>query len=449
LNNKLLALTLLLIFFISIPSPALAETTSVNITSKKEIKQLKSVAYISEDIIEILSLIKIIEVDSTTKENSFTYQVFLGDTKKWEVKLPQKNSNFDQIIRNNQKSKSRTSSTKRVSRKKFTGDSENLTNYERDYQMTPWTSTKPFYLEDSLPKKLIKWFYWKNSHAEFELTRHTMFNFGVDTINTEISLVKPVLTDNSLNLSYTHNWKFLWFGTGFYRSAQKSSYLDSIDTRADSWINRMGWNFHFAVPGFRYDIYRDPSVIPKYGRYDRELFVNLEPNKSHEFLWELDMDEKNIYDTIFNPIDTIKGSLGGVDTTIIIHDTVLVKYNLTRKRKPGHKFTFKVGHLRYSLILDPDRYLGAIQELMLKDMPFFKGSWDMGIFILPTGRVVPTGTVGFHTFHIPFGSDKRFAFDITPIKFTFQLTSQDEFYFALGFKTDFFINNREPIRRNK
>ena len=433
-------ISFILIFILS--SLTFAENgITVTINSKKDLKKLKVISFIPPKTTGIFTLSKTVQTDSSGATYKYLYQVKVDTVTKWEVLLPQQNNDLDKIIKNNSVQNIKTTpKQEEAASSKRHKDRENLTNYGIDYHVTPWKSIKPFYKTDSLKEKLKSLFQWK-SGGEFELTRHSMYNFSIYSNNSTVNLTKPAISDITFDLSYSYNWRFLWFGGGISRSNQTSTYFDSVDTKNQNWFGRMGWKVNIAVPGFKYELFRDPALIATFGRYDREVFKSIVPNRTFEILNVLNMNEKDVYDTVLSPIDTVQYTSGNLDTTIVIYDTLIVKYNLERFATPAQRFSFKVGILNYILTIDPTRYLGPIQEIMLSDMPFFRGTWDLGLIILPSGRVMPTGSVIFHTFKIPLSKSSKYQFEISPVKFTFQLTSQKEFYIAFGFKTDFRMRN--------
>lgn len=419
---------------------------SLVIFNKRDIKKLKKLAFLPKELDGTF----VLQREGLSNGEGFTYTLKINNTKKWGITAAAANPQIEEIISSNQKET--TEEKKPVSKKekkRKSGEKEwhrksnsNLPQkYGLEYHHTPWTKLKPFWRTDTMPRGLLSWFQWETG-GSIELRRDHFFNFlrEGDTIDDPIDLMKPSLVGYNLEMSYRHKIKFFYVGGGFTRHSQDSKAFDTLFTDNENWMRRLGWQLHVAVPGFKYEIYRDPRLIPEYGCHDRKVFDNLVEDNAfkHEFLYKVHVYESkdtlgwNV-DTFVVPIDTLYNGKYYKKGDLILDSTALTR-GIWIPPGIGHKLSVKVGHFNYTLLLDPYRYRGPVQTYLLKDLPFFKADWDMGIIVLPNGRVIPTGAVDFYTFKIPI---KGHALSVTPLRFTFQIASRREFYMGLSFRSEF------------
>lgn len=420
------------------------------ITDKKDIKKLKKIAFLPKETTGTFVLKK---ETSPLENKDITYTLNINNTKKWGITVSTPNPLLEEILLSYPKEKKTSKSDtvsknhKKKAKKSKKKEWHRLTNsnlpqkYGVDYHHTPWTKMKPFWRTDTLPRGLLSWFDWETG-GTLELRRDQFYNFRRegDTLDDNIDLMKPTLVGYNLELSYRHKIKFFYVGGGITRNNQDSRSFDTLFTENENWMQRMGWQLHVAVPGFKYEIYRDPRLIPEYGCHDRKVFSNLYENNAfeHEFLYKIHAYESTDtlgwdVDTFVVPIDTILNGEFISKGTLILDSTAQTR-GLWIPPGIGHKFSVKVGYFNYTLLLDPYRYRAPIQTYMLKNLPFFNANWDMGLIVLPNGRVIPTGAVDFYTFRIPI---KGHGLRVTPLRLTFQIASRREFYVGLSFKSEF------------
>ncbi len=402
-----------------------ATPTQYTITKKKDIKRVKQVAFL--DGAEKGALL--LRRDSLLIDSSaqFKYSIALDGADRWSISLPAPNKELDAILKRNKPAPPKKKKPAAVPvQTEWRGHSgahlpQKIT---RDFHHTPWNTLSTFW-NGKKRADLLQMFQWE-SGGEVSLGRHHYYNFALDTATKTIDLMKTSIVEYDFNLSYREQiLPWLWAGAGIRRSGQHSSYFDSIYTESNSWIQRMGWHLSVAVPGFEYRLSRDPGLIPHYGLHDRKVFRNLTVGNDlqHEFLYKLNIFEGK--DTLGIHVENIE-----VYDSIVAKDTTYLTRGIRVPRGVASEFRFKIGHFRYSLHLDPFRYTGPIQEFFFRDLPFFKGEWEMGLVRLPYGRYIPSGEVDLYTHRFNIFNS---YIDVTPARISFQVASRDEFY--VGIKT--------------
>ncbi len=298
------------------------------------------------------------------------------------------------------------------------------------YRATPWHVIPPIFKEDSLRETLLNFLAWESGGtATFD--RKHLYNFNGaedDTVELVPDLTKPALYDYRMDLQYTHRLnKIVWVGGGLQRSWQQSHCFDTMQVDREGWFKRMGWNLSVAFPGFKYEIFRDPGLIPYYGQYEDSLYSKLNPDEKYIFLRELNIVE-----------DSIRAMT--IDNSGLRPDTSYEMAPYDRIRAVGgigQRFTLKFGYFNYSLVVQSKVYKAPIQTFMMKDMPFFKGEWDIGLVVVPNGQVIPHLEFDFYRTTIPLGSAG--VLGVSPLHFELQVWDRKNFYLSFGFNVDFLM----------
>jgi len=298
------------------------------------------------------------------------------------------------------------------------------------YRATPWLVIPPIYREDSLSQKLLDLFAWE-SGGEANFTRNHLYNlFGssTDTIEIAPNLTKPAIYDYRMDLDYRHRlFKYLWIGGGIERSWQQSHRFDTLQVDREGWFKRMGWNLSIAVPGFKYELFRDPGIVPFYGQYEDSLYTKLYPDAKYLYLEELNIVEDSVALTV-------------IDSSGFIHDTSIVYTQKNRIRSVGgvgQRFSIKIAYFNYTLTVQSNVHKAPIQTFMMENMPFFKGEWDMGLLVIPNGQVIPHLKIDFYRTSIPLGGAG--VLGISPFNFELELWDRRNYYISFGFNIDFLM----------
>lgn len=312
------------------------------------------------------------------------------------------------------------------------------------FQVTPWQEITPFYKKDSIKTKVLDMFAWK-SGGEINFYRDHFYNFNNpagDTTTPKVYLGKPAMYSYKMDMSYTYRYKLLWVGGGISRNYQLSSNFDTLQVDRGSWWSRMGWNIHIAGPGIRYDMFRDPSLIPYYSQYEDSIYTKLYPDALYGFTKPLPITVDSVDAVVLNPytgqpiVDTLTG-----DTL----KTKIQKNKLSMLGGISHKITLKFGYFRYAIIAHPRAYYRPINIIEMVDLPFFKGEWDIGIKILPDGRVIPHGAIDFYRTSIPV---KVGYIGISPLHFELEVWGRNTFFMSLGFNMEY-VHSKATFYKEK
>ncbi len=347
----------------------------------------------------------------------YRYEILCNDTVVWESSLKVPANELETMfvrVDHNDQLDSVTSAVRTVQR-----------GY---YDVTPWKSIPPLFKENGLPKKMKNWFAWE-SGASIAFTRQHNYNFNKiagDTTEVFVDLGKPVVFDHQLDMSYTHRFNKIWVGVGLERSWQLSKRFDTLYVERGKWFSRMGWNLDLAVPGFRYRLYRDPGIIPYYGRYEDSLYTKLYPGAKYEFLKRLELTRDSVL------IQVEKPSINGNGQLTTAYDTISAN-RLKPLRGLAHEITLKAGYFQYSMNIHPVAYIAPIHTIGMVDMPFFKGDWDMKMIILPNGKIIPHGSIDFYRTSIQLG---KYDLGISPFQFDVELWDRLGFYTSIGFNAE-------------
>lgn len=358
-----------------------------------------------------------LELVKTKSEESgstqYLYQILLNGEEKWELSLTTPASDLEDLFvkaAHNQKLRE--------------GEQQARERSRGSYQVTPWEETPTIFTEFKPAGKMLDWFAWE-SGATINFHRNHLYNFNSyagDTTQIYVDMGRPALYDLRMDLNYTHRFNFVWVGAGIERSWQNSSYFDTVHVVRGGWFSRMGWNIHVALPGFKYELFRDPGVIPFYGQYEDSIYTKLYPGAWYEYTNPLNM----IVDT------TYKTEPNQYKPDII--DSTIVPYKIAVMPGVGHRFTVKIGYFNYSLVVHPSAYKAPINEVGFQDMPFFKGEWDARLLILPNGRVIPHLEIDAFRTSIDLGPG---TLGISPFHFEVEIWGRNHFFVSLGFNAEY------------
>ncbi len=357
-----------------------------------------------------IHLVRIVE---SSDAKNYQYEILKNSESTWQLKLSSPAEDLEEIFvrwRHNNELNESAQEAVEVNR--------------GSYRATPWLVIPPIFKEDSLRQILLNFLAWE-SGGKATFDRKHLYNFyGAegDTVELVPDLSKPALYDYRMDLQYTHRLnKIVWVGGGLQRSWQQSHCFDTLQIDREGWFKRMGWNLSVALPGFKYEIFRDPGLIPYFGQYEDSLYSKLNPDEKYIFLRELDIVE---------------------DSLEVANDDNTANVMTRRDRiRPvggvGQRFTLKFGYFNYSLTVQSKVYKAPIQTFMMKDMPFFKGEWDIGLLIVPNGNVIPHLEFDFYRTTIPLGNAG--VLGVSPLHFELQVWDRKNYYLSFGFNVDFLM----------
>jgi hypothetical protein len=383
------------------------------------------------------------------------YTVYLDDDILFQQMYAESNPDFEQFFQNEGADDDTISPAE---------DSQNGadTSQGKYYGFSPYGKAFSLSHRDSLEQiqfQDIDWLAgteWQDGlHISF--FRDHYYNYGRST--GMVNLQKPTLVDMGLSVSYIHSYAFLWFGGGLDLLSQ---YIGP-DTEV-YYKNTPGWRVLMGIPGFMWEVYRDPRALPRFSRYEDSIFDALTPERIHTESYAYiehistfdtliiskerieDLRDAHKIDTMV--IDTLDEENGVYDTSYYSLDTLSM--GITAPKQPAQAFHFRWKQLYYSLFLDLRRYTGPVHDLGVDRLPFFDGHWGMGLYILPGGDVFPYGSVA------PFLLNRDVSFrgrdvsyEIKPLTVQLQVLSRDEIYFSLSAQIRMYktANNSEDMEQ--
>jgi hypothetical protein len=193
-----------------------------------------------------------------------------------------------------------------------------------------------------------------------------------------------------------------WFMAGGSLIFDKvwGSLVDSIKSQNDVDFHRYGYSLTLGLPGLRYEFRTAGWAIPEYAFLEKEMPAVARRQSETQVLYQYRQG------------------------------------NLTRdfKSNKSHRFAFKLGVLRYSMLIDSDVYNHLVHELKLADIPTMFGSCSMG-FIYAYTTMLPS--LSFTLIPMEFPpiriKDQDYIFTLSPLTTRFYYRNVQNFMIHLSF----------------